>query len=69
MTVKKNIKINDKMNTEFRAEFFNVLNHPMFNAPGGGIFSGAGVRNPAAGQITSTSRANRQIQLALKFTF
>jgi hypothetical protein len=69
MTVKKNIKLTEKMKTEFRAEFFNILNHPMFNAPGAGIFSGTGVRNPSAGQITSTSRPSRQIQLALKFTF
>jgi len=28
------IKINERFSAQFRAEFFNILNHPNFNAPG-----------------------------------
>lgn len=48
---------------EFRAEFFNAFNHPQFGLPG------ATVGVAGAGTITSTQRANRQIQLALRFAF
>jgi hypothetical protein len=50
---------------EFRAEFFNLLNHPNFAQPDPFITDGPG----AAGVITSTSLANREIQLALKYRF
>ena len=36
----KAIKINERFSVQFRAEFFNILNHPNFNAPG---FGGNGV--------------------------
>ncbi len=68
-TVKKTTKVTERVSTEFRAEFFNVLNHPMFSAPAGGIFTNASTANPAAGQITSTSRLPRQIQFAFKIVF
>jgi hypothetical protein len=57
---------------EFRAEFFNILNHPNFALPGRIVFSGkASGESPLtiAGQITSTSATSRQIQLALKILF
>jgi hypothetical protein len=68
-TIKKSTKITETVATEFRAEFFNLLNHPMFNAPAAGIFTDERTRNLGAGQITSTSRRPRQIQFALKFIF
>ncbi len=74
-TVKKGTKITETLNMEFRAEFFNIINHPMFSAPAAGIFTGYKFgtdiieRNPGAGQITSTSRRPRQIQFAVKFVF
>jgi hypothetical protein len=48
---------------EFRADAFNLLNHPQFGQPGNTI------GNPGAGKISSTSVANREIQLALKLSF
>src|SRR5262249_23190477 len=41
----KNFQLNERWRMEFRAEFFNIPNHPTFNAPG---FSGSGV-NAIAG--------------------
>jgi hypothetical protein len=49
---------------EFRAEFFNALNHPQFAIPGNTTIGSNGV-----GSITATSRPSRQIQLALRLMF
>jgi len=63
---------------EFRAEFFNFLNHPNFGSPSGIAFTGAPgdltpfseTASPGAGQIKSTVPDNqREIQLALKVIF
>ncbi len=74
----KAIKINERFSAQFRAEFFNILNHPNFNAPnfgGNGVVavSGSGnYTNSSFGQIGST-RDNpydpRQIQFALKLYY
>ncbi len=53
---------------EFRAEFFNILNHTNFDMPNNTVYNGAN-RNPVAGQITATSGKSRQIQLALRLLF
>ena len=62
---------------QFRAEFFNVLNHPNFGPPSAGIFPGASTdlgpfsESPdgGAGQITTTQGKSRQIQFALRLEF
>jgi len=36
MSVYKDWKIQERLTVQFRAEFFNVLNHPQFANPGGG---------------------------------
>jgi hypothetical protein len=48
----------------FRAEFFNVFNHPQFNNP-----QVVDVSKSNFGQITSTSVNPRLVQLALKYVF
>ena len=60
---------------EFRAEMFNVPNHPNFAVPAGitaftGV-SASGTPNIAAnwGVISSTVTTSRQVQFALKFVF
>jgi Carboxypeptidase regulatory-like domain len=64
----KNTSITEKKKLQFRAEFFNILNHPNFNTPNLTIFSGGKISS-SAGVITSTVTTSRQIQLALKFLF
>jgi hypothetical protein len=65
----KNTRIRERLAMQFRAEFFNILNHPNFGLPSGSIFSSTGQVLPTAGLITSTVGTARQIQFALKFTF
>jgi len=66
-------KISEQFNVQFRAEFFNILNHPNFSIPNGAVFSqtasGGAVVAPTAGQITSTVGTSRQIQFGLKILF
>jgi hypothetical protein len=61
--------VSDSFNVQFRAEFFNVLNHPSFDAPlhHKNIFDTNGNPISSAGLITSTATTSRQIQFALKF--
>lgn len=55
---------------EFRAEFFNLLNHSNFLTPNPVVYSssGSGV-SPTAGVITATSTSSRQIQFGAKVQF
>ncbi|HET9177888.1 MAG TPA: carboxypeptidase-like regulatory domain-containing protein [Terriglobia bacterium] len=74
----KNIPLTERFHLQFRSEFFNILNHPTFNAPG---FGGNGVRSISGstdfldanfGRIGSTRfpfKDPRQIQFALKLYF
>ena len=61
-------RISDRFNAQFRAEFFNILNHPNFSPPldNRNIFDSAGGPVANAGLITSTQTASRQIQFAVK---
>ncbi|MCC7235396.1 MAG: TonB-dependent receptor [Bryobacterales bacterium] len=59
----KNFSITEKAKAQFRLETFNLFNTPQFDLPN------ASIGNPAAGRITATVGNNRQIQLALRFSF
>ena len=70
-SVMKNIAIHERLNLQFRAELFNLLNRANFNTPNlilAVLPPGATVpqANPAAGAITSTSTTSRQVQFGLK---
>ena len=58
----KGFKFTEKLRSEFRAEFFNLPNHPLLGDPG---------TNPRSGSfgIISTKSGNRNLQLALKLIF
>ena len=58
----------ERLNAQFRAEFFNVLNRSNFNPPTDNLnlFGADGSVTGGAGLIDSTSTTSRQIQLALK---
>jgi hypothetical protein len=64
-SVLKDTPIRERLNLQFRAELFNILNHPNFNTPNAVTFTPTGV-SPTAGVITSTSTTSRQIQFGLK---
>jgi outer membrane receptor protein involved in Fe transport len=61
-------RISETFNIQFRAEFFNLLNHPNFQAPvkHNAIFNQDGSPASGAGEINSTSTFSRQIQFGLK---
>jgi hypothetical protein len=59
----KNFRIAEKAGVEFRAEFFNIPNHPIFGAPG------TTPNTPAYGRIGGTRIDSRQLQFGLKFHF
>jgi len=68
----KKTPITERVNIEFRTEFFNLFNHPYFSPPGTG-FDGTPTGN-GFGQITSTVQGGvaspeRLIQFALKLAF
>jgi hypothetical protein len=71
----KSFAIDEARRLEFRAEAFNMPNHPNFAVPSGLTAftavssSGAPVVAPTAGVITSTVTTSRQIQFGLKFVF
>lgn len=55
--------LGDRVQLQFRAEAFNVLNTPQFGFPN------ASIGSPTAGRITSTVGDNRQMQFALRLDF
>jgi len=83
MSIYKNWKFKERLTAQFRAEFFNVLNHPEFANPSGGpngflhndpsvpnLF-GCGCATPdvAGENPVLGSGSNRAIQLGLKLIF
>ncbi len=59
----KNFKIGERVTTQFRAEWFNAMNHPIFNNPGTTVGTGG------LGIVPSQANLPRQTQLALKVIF
>jgi hypothetical protein len=62
----KSFRLGERATIEFRAEFFNPLNHTNFNLPVITTFTSSGAYSSSAGVITSTSTTSRQMQFALK---
>ncbi len=60
----KDTKVWEGGTLQFRAEFFNIWNHPQFNPPGNNV------NTPALfGKITQTANTPRVMQFALKLLF
>jgi hypothetical protein len=69
LAIIKNTRIKERMNVQFRADAFDLLNHPNFGQPGGVLGTSnfgviTGTRFP-----TGDSGSSRQLQLALKLQF
>jgi hypothetical protein len=66
-------RISENFNVQFRAEIFNIVNHPNFAPPtvpdNSDIFLSDGTLSGSAGLLTRTTIPERQIQFAIKFIF
>jgi hypothetical protein len=63
----KVVNVTERVRVQFRAEFFNILNHTNFGTPNTVVFTSATAGpSPTAGVITGTSTTSRQIQFGLK---
>jgi hypothetical protein len=73
ISLQKEFLFDARRRLQFRAEFFNVLNHPSFGKNSGStavVFSGSsGRRNSSAGRLAQTVTTARQVQFALRFSF
>jgi hypothetical protein len=63
-SVIKNNKFKEKYNVQFRAEFFNIFNHPQLEARG----ATTDLTNPQFGQIV-LGGGDRNVQFGLRFLF
>lgn len=62
-SVIKNTPITERVNLQYRCEFFNALNHPQFDGPQ------LSPTNTNFGNITSQSNLARSIQMALRMAW
>jgi hypothetical protein len=63
MSLLKDFPFTETKRLEFRAEFFNIANHPVFAIPATTVDLASG------GQVSSTLNSNRILEFALKFYF
>ncbi|HVT96153.1 MAG TPA: carboxypeptidase-like regulatory domain-containing protein, partial [Acidobacteriaceae bacterium] len=66
----KNTALSERVHLQFRAEFFNLLNHTNLLTPNEVVYTSAtsGI-SPTAGVVTATSTTSRQIQFGAKVVF
>jgi hypothetical protein len=77
ISILKNTKITERVNMQFRTDFYNAFNHPQFADPGGSTFGTVGFEDitgttPTGAEdvaITHTNVNPRLIQFGLRFTF
>ena len=76
--VSKSTTIHERLHAQFRAEFFNVLNHANFTTPNAVVYSSGPTpktptaeaeASPTAGVISATATTSRQIQFGVKLLF
>jgi hypothetical protein len=68
LSVSKNTKIRERINLQFKAEFLNAFNHPLYPTPTNNQTNPA---NASFGQVIASTQANypRRIQLNIKLVF
>jgi hypothetical protein len=65
LSVIKGFRISERQSLQFRTDFFNLFNHPVFRFP-----SAVNIGTPSTfGQITETAVPARLIQFGLKYSF
>jgi hypothetical protein len=70
VSLQREFSLGNNRRLQFRAEFFNLANHPNFRTPTGSVvFTGSGRFNPTAVRYTGTATTSRQTQFALRFSF
>ena len=69
MSLEKSFKPRESVSVQFRAESFNILNHPSFGLPANSVFASTGKYIGSAGSITTTTTQGRTIQFGLKVIF
>jgi len=75
-SIRKNTKITERQSVEFRADFFNLTNHPAFTAgdeyneySAAGVINAFSVNQPNFGKISETWNSSRVIQFGLYYRF
>jgi hypothetical protein len=78
LSVLKNTSLTERVGLQFRAEFFNALNHTNLGPPNSIVFSGLPAAtspptpptiSPSAGLITTLASDSRRIQFGLKIIY
>jgi hypothetical protein len=76
MSLFKSTPLSERVNLQFRAEFFNLLNRANFGPVNATAFTNGATTtstvpaiSPTAGLITTTATSSRQIQFGLKLVF
>lgn len=70
LSLRRDIPLREKVQVQFRAEFFNLFNRVNFGLPDWLVFTDtSGRQSGSAGRITNTSTSSRQVQFALKLVF
>jgi hypothetical protein len=65
-TLGKTFRLGERQDLRFRADFFNLFNHPSFQIPAATSVSATG---GGSAPITSTVGTPRLIQFSLKYSF
>ncbi|HKE60718.1 MAG TPA: carboxypeptidase regulatory-like domain-containing protein [Pyrinomonadaceae bacterium] len=75
-SVNKNWRVTERYNIQFRAEMFNVFNHPNFNGFQNALNFQGNITQPNFGTVTngsfgtlSNTASHREIQFGFKFSF